>query len=422
MNLWNYVSNIGVSDHKELNQVDLKRLVFFNQVLFVGLFATVFQVVAMWEFIGTKALSFLLISVASFVSLFLNYYGYANISKRIFIFLVYSIGTYTTTLIGGAGLYHLGSFAIFVSTLVLFDIRSEKLTIVCGIPFLIISVCIGELGWFGAPDFSNHEGLQLMKLSSILNLFIIISILTIFILRLNFKNEEKLSGRKVELEGLVQKRTEELSAQKNELVKQNSEKIILLKEVHHRVKNNLQIIVSLINLQLSKYDNDLVSGALREIQGRVLSMSLVHQEMYQTSDFTSIDLKKYIESLIENVKELYVENEIEYTLDFGSERVCDVETAIPIGLIFNEVISNFFKHVSKLEDASFKISLINVNGMFTLTYSDNGNGFPEGYTIEDSDSLGLELIDGLVDQIDGEFRFYNDNGAVYEFKFMRKTS
>jgi two-component sensor histidine kinase len=422
MNLWNYVSNIGVSEHKEFNHADLKRLILFNQVLFFGFFAIIFQVFIFWEFIGIKALVFLLISLTSFISLLLNYKGYSYISKRIFILMLYSIGSYTTTLIGGAGLYHFGAFSIFIATLVIFDIKTEIRTIILGTPILILSICIGEFGWFGAPDFSGHEGLGMMRFLSIFNLFVVITILMIFILRLNHKNEEKLSGRKVELEDLVQIRTEELSAQKNELVKQNKEKIILLKEIHHRVKNNLQIIVSLINLQLSKNDNAVVFDALHDIQGRVLSMSLVHQEMYQSSDFTSIDLKKYIESLIVNIKDLYIENDVEYTLDFGKDRVCDVETAIPIGLIFNEVISNFFKHVSKLEKAYFSISLQNDGGNYVLIYKDNGNGFPEGYTIEEADSLGIELISGLTEQIDGDFRFYNDQGAVYEFRFKTKLS
>ena len=99
-----------------------------------------------------------------------------------------------------------------------------------------------------------------------------------------------------------------------------------------------------------------------------------------------------------------------------------METAIPIGLIFNEVISNFFKHVSKLEKTSFSITLKHINDNYTLTYKDNGNGFPDGYTIENSDSLGLELMEGLIEQIDGDFKFYNDNGAVYEFRFKRKMN
>jgi len=423
MNLWNFVSNIGVSDTMQLNQVDLKRLVFFNQVLCIGFFIIFFQILTMWQFIGVKALIYLIVSLFSLFSLFLNYKGYSNISKRIFILVVYSVGSYTTSLIGGAGLYHLGVLAIFVSTLVIFDIRNEKFSILMGLPFLFLSICIGEFGWFNAPDFSGHEALRFMRFSSIFNLVVVISILTIFILRLNYKNEEKLSGRKEELEILVKERTGELLAQKNVLEKQNNENVILLKEVHHRVKNNLQIIVSLINLQLSKYENEVVSNALLEIQGRVLSMSLVHQEMYQRSDFTSIDLKKYITSLIENIRILYnMEREVQYSLDFGDESTCNIETAIPIGLIFNEVIANFFKHVSVLGKYSFSISLQTKEEGFVLTYRDNGNGFPVDYSLEESESLGLQLIESLTEQIDGDFKFYNDQGAVYECRFNKKLN
>lgn len=419
MNLWNYISNIGVSDELELNQVDLKRLTFFNQVVFIGLFATLFQVYTMWAFIGAKALVFLVISITSFISFLLNKNGYFNISKKIFVFIVYATGTYTTTLIGGTGLYHLGAIVIFMSTLVIFDIRKELATILFGVPFLVSSLLIGELGWFGAPDFSSHPDLPSMRFASIVNLLLVIAILTIFILRLNYKNEEKLSNKKEELEAIVQKRTQVLIAQKEELEKQNNEKVTLLQEVHHRVKNNLQIIVSLINLQLPKYESKEINEALTEIQGRVLSMSLVHQEMYQTTDFSSVDLKKYIISLIENIQRLYIDKNVMYDIDFGNESTCCVERAIPIGLIFNEVISNFFKHVLKNTDATFLIQLQKEEDLYILTYKDNGDGFPEDYDKEKSESLGMNLIESLIDQIDGEFFYYNDNGAVYEFRIKQ---
>jgi two-component sensor histidine kinase len=421
MNLWNRVSNVGLSSHKGLSQVDLKRLIFFNQVLFFGLFATWFQVISMWQFIGIKALVFLIVSASSFISLYLNFIGYSYWSKRFFVLIVYAVGVYTTVLIGGAGLYHLGAFLIFISTLLFFDINTEKLTIALGVPFLVLSLCIGEFGWFDSADFSNHEGLPLMRLSSLINLFLVIFILTLFIIKLNNKNEERLSNHKIELEGLVKERTEALLTQKNILEKQNSENVTLLKEVHHRVKNNLQIIVSLINLQLSKYEkeNEEVSKALTEIQGRVLSMSLVHQEMYQTSDFTSIELEKYIENLIENIMRLYFDQKNEYELNFCNESACNIEIAIPIGLIFNEIVSNFFKHASLSDNSSFSISMKKEGKLNFLRYKDNGPGFSLEKKINNKVSLGLELIESLTDQIDGEFKYYNDNGAVYEIKFEK---
>lgn len=415
MNFWKYISNIGVSEDLNLNHVDMKRLMFFNQVLFTGLFATIFQVLIMWLFIKEQALVFLTIPLTSFISISLNNLGFFNISKKLFVFVVYAIGSYTTILIGGAGLYHLGAIVIFISSLVIFDIRKEVWTILLGVPFLLLSLSIGEFSWFGAPDFSNHPDLPIMRLASIVNLFIVSSILMVFILNLNYKNEEKLYSQNEELEDLVNKRTKVLLSQKEALEKQNNEKITLLQEVHHRVKNNLQIIVSLINLQVPKYKNKEVNDALLEIQGRVLSMSLVHQEMYETSDFTSIDLKSYITSLIENVKRLHVGSSFEYTLNFDEARSCNVETAIPIGLIFNEIIANFFKHVLSKTEASFSISLEKKQSNYRLLYNDNGNGFPLDYDKEKSESLGMNLIESLIEQVDGEFKFYNDHGAVYEF-------
>lgn len=197
------------------------------------------------------------------------------------------------------------------------------------------------------------------------------------------------------------------------------EKEALLKEVHHRVKNNLQIIVSLINLQLANFDDEGIEVALKETQSRILSMSLVHQRMHQTSNFSEIAFDEYAQQLIDNLTYLFNAKRGEFKLNIPEEFTIDIETAIPMGLILNEIGSNFFKHCI-VEGSTGKILSIDVelsgSGDYVLTCSDNGDGFPEGTNIEKSNSLGLELISSLVEQIEGDFKFYNDNGAVYEIR------
>lgn len=152
-----------------------------------------------------------------------------------------------------------------------------------GFSLVVLTLLVGEFGWFNVPDFSSHEAIEIVRFSNIFSLLAANSILTIFIIRLNDKNESELVSSKSNLETLVAERTSELNDQRLILEAQNREKEVLLQEVHHRVKNNLQIIVSLINLQMSQTDDEGTTLALSETQGRVLSLSIIHQEMYQTT-------------------------------------------------------------------------------------------------------------------------------------------
>ena len=201
------------------------------------------------------------------------------------------------------------------------------------------------------------------------------------------------------------------------------EKEVLLREVHHRVKNNLQIIVSMINLQLSKKEQpDTDDGQdLKDIQSRVQSMSLVHQRMQNTSGFSKISLKDYTRELINNI--IYIRNTRapEFDLNIDEATTVDIETAIPLGLIINEMVSNFLKHTTTKEsEARFTIQVSiagnNPDQIVGIMYRDNGPGFPDDVTLENIPTLGLELIDSLTTQINATFKFYNDNGAVYDIK------
>jgi two-component sensor histidine kinase len=225
-----------------------------------------------------------------------------------------------------------------------------------------------------------------------------------------------LAGRVAEANHRIAYTQRETIRKQSEIIEQ--EKIVLLKEVHHRVKNNLQIIVSLINLQRSKFDNPAIDVALKETQSRVFSMSLVHQRMHQTSSLTDISLAGYMHQLIQNIQGMYPNEGDTFTLDFDEKILVDIETAVPLGLIVNEIVTNFYKHCKTEGDLkkSFAINLENISeNKYFLKYSDNGQGFQRGTTLEGSNTLGLELIDSLSYQIDAEFKFFNDNGAKYEF-------
>lgn len=199
------------------------------------------------------------------------------------------------------------------------------------------------------------------------------------------------------------------------------EKGLLLREIHHRVKNNLQIIISLFNLQ-SHYINDTKAfEALKEGQDRIKSMALIHERFYQNEGLSKIDFDDYITRLIEN---LYISFNISperiiYTVQ--AEKISlDIDTAVPCGLIINELISNVFKHAfHENEKGTLKVAFARVPNSenLKLTIADSGKGIPEGFEIEEVDSLGMQLINALTNQLDGKIKLIPGQGATFELEF-----
>lgn len=433
--LWNKISRNGISAVNGYTEQETKRLIFFNQILFIGFVATFLQIPSIWPFLGVNSFSFLFVCFALIICLMLNKYNQFKLSKWVYVLAVFSFGTYTTTLLGGAALYHIQSILIFFSCLILFDWQKEKHQILTAIPFMILSIAIGELGLFGAPDLSSHPSTQITRISNIFSIILVSTIFIYFIIRLNkssesalskvlseaIKNAKELEKGKLELESIVHERTSELIAKTQILSSQNDEKIVLLKEIHHRVRNNLQIIVSLINLQLEGIGNIQTATALREIQSRVNSMSLVHQKMYQSSNFKEIKLVDYSEQIITNLSDLYGYENISYELQIPPQFCLEMDEAIPTGLILNEIISNYFKHGYTGEKSAFKLNVSVEKDTVQIIYQDNGKGFPKTILPTQLNSLGLQLISNLSEQLDGTCHFENDNGAVYKILIRRNN-
>lgn len=434
---WQRISKIGIDYNPSLLDKEIKKMMFFNQVLFLGVFLILFEIIFVWPLIEWYGLIFLVIPITSVVCFKLNSKGKFNVSKWIFTFMVYILGVYTTIMVGGAGLYHIGVLLTFIFTLILFDSQKEKIAHVLGLLFVIFILMIGELHLFASPDFSNHPWTIYFRWGNIFSLIGASSIMINFILKLNRQTESKLlliasekeeilnkiqlqakelSEQKLGLEDLVEQRTVKISAQKETLEVQNKEKEVLLQEVHHRVKNNLQIIVSLINLQRHKYEALETQESLKEIQSRVLSMSLVHRKMYENASYLEINLSDYCNQLVENIQLLYDEKPLDFKSNIPEDIRLDTDSAIPLGLIMNEIVINFYKHAYDPSIKNeFRLQFWMEKGSYHFNCSDIGVGFPKDFKNEYSGSIGLEVIEGLVEQIDGTCRFYNDGGAVYEF-------
>lgn len=206
--------------------------------------------------------------------------------------------------------------------------------------------------------------------------------------------------------------TNERLLQQNELISnQNNQAQILLKEVHHRVKNNLQIISSLISLQKNKIENGEVKNVLIQAKRRVESMARVHQKLYVDDKKIIVDFKSYLEDIVQTQQIL--SEDVNITLKADQVRM-QLDTAVPFGLVVSELITNSIKHAyTNIEHKTLTISFQNQPNDYLLKVIDNGVGLPENFSFKNEHSLGAEIIYDLVDQLAGEINYKNENGAHF---------
>ncbi|MBI2918992.1 MAG: AAA family ATPase [Chloroflexi bacterium] len=222
---------------------------------------------------------------------------------------------------------------------------------------------------------------------------------------------------------------EDMKKADENVVRSLREKEVLLKEIHHRVKNNLQIIHSMLNLQLPYIKNEQALEPFKESQNRIHSMALIHEKLYQSESLSKIDLAEYIESLAGNLFASYQGTERAIRQRIHVEDVSlNVDTAIPCALIINELVSNALKHAfpDSLRRAKgtdeIAIELRRDGGSrFLLTVSDNGVGLPDGFDMGRCESLGLNLVDILVKQLRGTIRLGANGGTQFAITFEATT-
>jgi len=223
------------------------------------------------------------------------------------------------------------------------------------------------------------------------------------------------------IHGLQKERLEKIIRERTaEIIKKRDENEILLKEVHHRVKNNLQIINSLINIQSDYVSDPKATELFREIRNRIRTISLVHEKLYKSEDYGKINVKEYINMLVENLIETYSYNkDIELKLDLEVQHF-NLNTIIPLGLLLNEIISNSFKYAfTNTEQGIIEIELhkSNTSDDYTIIIGDNGSGFNDDIFNNDSPTLGLELVKILASQLNGSIQKIERPGAYYILKF-----
>jgi PAS domain S-box-containing protein len=249
-------------------------------------------------------------------------------------------------------------------------------------------------------------------------------------------NAKSLFDDKGKFKGSLSMLTDITEQKETEEVLANFE-ITRQKEIHHRIKNNLQVISSLLDLQADKFNNrecirdSEVMEAFRESKDRVASMALIHEELYRDGRLDTIDFSSYIEELANNLltTNSLGNKDVSLKIDMDRGTYFDMDTAVPLGIIINELVSNSFKHAFIGRDkGEIQIKLhgeeigeCKIEGdkstTFILTVSDNGIGIPENLDFDNLDSLGLQLVTTLVNQLDGEIELRRNNGTEFVIRF-----
>ncbi|TNE56131.1 MAG: PAS domain S-box protein [Bacteroidetes bacterium] len=201
------------------------------------------------------------------------------------------------------------------------------------------------------------------------------------------------------------------------------EKEVLLKEVHHRVKNNLQIISSILNLQTSYIEDERILEIMEESRHRIRSMAIIHESLYQTTNFSSINFKNYARELVRNLISSYQFNRgLNIDLVEEVEHVdLSLDQAIPCGLIINELITNSMKYAfNEVGNGSIYLGLKSDKEMLELVVGDDGVGLPDDFDIEATETLGLQLVITLVEQLSGDIRLERKKGIKYFITFEKQ--
>ncbi len=224
--------------------------------------------------------------------------------------------------------------------------------------------------------------------------------------------------KKTKQQRVLREKNAEIKYQRDQIKEKEKEKSLLLKEIHHRVKNNFQIVSSLLELQSKNIEDEKALELANDGKNRVKSMALIHQKLYQNED-SLINFDEYIQQLVKELTSMYASN-LDIQTNINSEGILfDVDTAIPLGLIINELITNAYKYA--FSNGNENILTISINkendNFYKLVVSDNGPGLKDEFNFKKAKSLGLRLVNRLVRQLQGSLNLSNRKGANFEILF-----
>ncbi|WP_299762538.1 tetratricopeptide repeat protein [uncultured Dokdonia sp.] len=209
----------------------------------------------------------------------------------------------------------------------------------------------------------------------------------------------------------------------------NEENQLLMREIHHRVKNNLQIISSLLGTQIDKHiTNNELKAILQESQNKIKSMAIIHQNLYKGNQFAKVSVSSYIRELIDHIQKSFEKDntKIQFDLDIDPKQI-QIGLAVPLGLILNELITNCYKYAFSDKNAinnSIKIvfNQIDDSSKYRLIIKDNGKGLPQDFDLNNLSSFGMQLVQGLVEQLHGEIQINQEQGTTFTMHMEEPTT
>lgn len=377
----NSILKIGVKESESLKQIKIKKL--FNGLTFVGIFISVLHFFNFYQYDILAGVLHLFWGCICIIGLWLNYKSKYFLAKVIVSFGTIIAGHLAAVRIGAEVYPHFYSFGIIVAAFIFFN---EKKDLIYWIIIVLISSVffyIIEMGWYKSESiqFENPEILRFMSLTSTV---VFVAFEVLFLVRLSQINENKI--------------TEQLKESNNRLQEMNDHKTVLIQEIHHRVKNNLQVIISLIKLHANEISDEKALRMIDNFKRRLHSISIMHEMMYTTQDVGTINFDKFVNKLVKNLM-------LSQQSDFPVEVKVDADNSkfknaaiVPLALILHELISNSLQHAFKEKnEGRIFISLRKDKNHFKLTYADDGI-----WTKSDIQSFGSELIELLTQQLSGE--------------------
>ncbi len=285
----------------------------------------------------------------------------------------------------------------------------------CNLKIALFFAVLNTLGVIYYANFTMAEHYEVMHSVSYINGFAVsleMACLCLFISYIIYL----FADLRIKAESQLLDKNAKLEESYDLILKGNKEKNILVKEIHHRVKNNLQIIISLLRLQMTEVRNLEAKEHFSEAINRVMVMSSIHQKLYQEKDITEFSLQDYVSELSQDLKMFFSEEfPIDFKINIDYENM-DLKTVVPLGLILNELLSNSFKYAfEEMNKGHIEITITKISDGFEMTYSDNGHWKDNS---KNESGFGLELIDILTEQLNGTKSLAtNDSGTSYIFNF-----
>lgn len=402
------VVNLGIDESQSVIFNDRLKLLNIFTLLCV-LFATPYYIaLSVWgEWL--MASLFVVAQILFTLSLVLNHTKNYNLAKILILITTNYVVLALCLCFGHEAGFYLYYFTSPLIAFSLFGFDQLKKIVVVTIFYLSSFVIVEYLNTIEFPPIITVSGnIQLILRS--MNGLMALSFLSILTYSLS-KNHFEASSKLIESNN-------DLFSKKNDLNILLKEKDVLLAEIHHRVKNNLAIISSLFNLQINYTSNEEIKEILKNSSGRIKSMSMIHESLYQHKNLSKIDFKLYLEKLV---------RDIEYSYGFDIQKVnfiyniteiaLELEKAVPCGILTNEIITNAFKHAfNEQESGTVKIGFNANETHYELSIEDSGIGID---LTQDSheQTLGMTLIHTLIDQIDGTMEITVDKGTKYKIVF-----